>query len=74
MYYIACLIDRGLKQIQSLNYRIQQKCNTLFEKKQLLRSLKQLEGTRGRVIQNAALMTKIQHSMGQKEARIYFLE
>ncbi|PIA35251.1 hypothetical protein AQUCO_03600134v1 [Aquilegia coerulea] len=54
--------------IRSLNYRIQHESNTLVEEKQLLRDIKQLEGTRDRVIQNAALTAKIQDSMGQKDA------
>ncbi|KAF5202341.1 Proton pump-interactor [Thalictrum thalictroides] len=54
--------------IRSLNYRIQHESNTLVEEKQLLRDIKQLEGTRDRVIQNAALTAQIQDSMGQKEA------
>ncbi|KAF9590003.1 hypothetical protein IFM89_030153 [Coptis chinensis] len=54
--------------IQSLNYRIQHESNTLVEEKQLLRDIKQLEGTRERVIANAALKAKIEESLGEKTA------
>ncbi|KAL5730397.1 hypothetical protein ACHQM5_003223 [Ranunculus cassubicifolius] len=54
--------------IHSLNYRISHESNTLVEEKQMLREIKQLEGTRDRVIANAALKAKIQDSLGQKEA------
>lgn len=40
----------------------------LSEEKQLLREIKQLEGTREKVIANAAMRAKIQDSLGQKEA------
>ncbi|KAJ1403433.1 putative proton pump-interactor 1-like [Sesbania bispinosa] len=36
--------------------------------KQILREIKQLEGTREKVIANAAMRTKLQDSIGQKEA------
>ncbi|KAJ0986431.1 hypothetical protein J5N97_004787 [Dioscorea zingiberensis] len=54
--------------IQSLQYRIQHESNTLSEEKQLLKEIKQLEGTREKVIANAAVKAKIQDSLGQKEA------
>ncbi|OVA07750.1 hypothetical protein BVC80_8961g8 [Macleaya cordata] len=54
--------------IHSLNYRIQHESNTLVEEKQLLREIKQLEGSRDKVIANAAVKAKIQDSLGQKEA------
>ncbi|XP_039030212.1 proton pump-interactor 1-like [Hibiscus syriacus] len=53
--------------IYSLQYRIQHESIPLSEEKQLLREIKQLEGTRDKVIANAAMRTKIQESLGQKE-------
>ncbi|KAL5989854.1 hypothetical protein ACLOJK_010749 [Asimina triloba] len=40
---------------------------TLGEEKQMLREIKLLEGTRDKVIANAAMKAKIQDSLGQKE-------
>lgn len=40
----------------------------LNEEKQILREIKQLEGTREKVLANAAMRAKIQESMGEKEA------
>ncbi|CAJ1957137.1 unnamed protein product [Sphenostylis stenocarpa] len=54
--------------IYSLQYRIQHESIPLTEEKQLLREIKQLEGTRDKVIANAAMRAKLQESMGQKEA------
>ncbi|XVF78525.1 hypothetical protein PTKIN_Ptkin14bG0140700 [Pterospermum kingtungense] len=54
--------------IYSLQYRIQHESIPLSEEKQLLREIKQLEGTREKVIANAAMRAKIQDSLGQKEA------
>ncbi|KAK7272544.1 hypothetical protein RJT34_29205 [Clitoria ternatea] len=54
--------------IYSLQYRIQHESIPLTEEKQLLREIKQLEGTREKVIANAAMRAKVQESMGQKEA------
>ncbi|KAL3503208.1 hypothetical protein ACH5RR_037657 [Cinchona calisaya] len=54
--------------IKSLQYHIQHESITLNEEKQVLREIKQLEGTREKVIANAALRAKIQESMGEKEA------
>lgn len=54
--------------IYSLQYRIQHESISLTEEKQLLREIKQLEGTREKVIANAAMRTKLQDSVGQKEA------
>ncbi|XVE50241.1 hypothetical protein DITRI_Ditri01bG0146400 [Diplodiscus trichospermus] len=56
------------KRIYSLQYRIQHESIPLAEEKQLLREIKQLEGTREKVIANAAMRAKIQDSLGQKEA------
>jgi uncharacterized coiled-coil DUF342 family protein len=55
-------------QIQSFQYRIQHESIPLSEEKQIIREIKQLEGTREKVIANAAMRAKIQDSMGQKEA------
>ncbi|KAI9403301.1 hypothetical protein POPTR_001G399400v4 [Populus trichocarpa] len=54
--------------IYSLQYRIQHESIPLTEEKQILREIKQFEGTREKVIANAAMRAKIQDSMGQKEA------
>ncbi|CAA7407576.1 unnamed protein product [Spirodela intermedia] len=54
--------------IKSLHYRIQHESNTLTEEKQLLKDIKNLEGTRERVIANAAMKAKLQDSLGPKEA------
>ncbi|XP_020223585.1 proton pump-interactor 1 [Cajanus cajan] len=54
--------------IYSLQYRIQHESIPLTEEKQILREIKQLEGTREKVIANAAMRAKLQESMGQKEA------
>ena len=55
-------------QIHSLQYHIQHESIPLAEEKQILREIKQLEGTREKVIANAAMRAKIQDSLGQKEA------
>lgn len=52
--------------IKSLNYRIQHESIPLSEEKQLLRDIKQLEGTREQVIANDATRAKIQDSLGEK--------
>lgn len=54
--------------IYSLQYRIQHESIPLTEEKQLLREIKQLEGTREKVIANAAMRTKLQDTIGQKDA------
>ncbi|KAL2944329.1 Proton pump-interactor 1 [Bienertia sinuspersici] len=54
--------------IRSLEYRMQHESMSLKEEKQLLREIKELEGTRPKVIANGAMRAKIQESMGQKEA------
>lgn len=53
--------------IRSLQYRIQHLSIPLSEEKQILREIKQLEGTREKVMANAAMIAKIQESMGKKE-------
>lgn len=55
-------------QINSLHYRIQHESIPFAEEKQILREIKQLEGTREKVIANAAMRAKVQDSMGQKQA------
>ncbi|XP_019443948.1 PREDICTED: proton pump-interactor 1-like [Lupinus angustifolius] len=54
--------------IYSLQYRIQHESIPLSEEKQLIREIKQLEGTREKVIANAAMRAKLQESVGKKEA------
>ncbi|KAK4576772.1 hypothetical protein RGQ29_027349 [Quercus rubra] len=54
--------------IQSLQYYIQHESIPLSEEKKILKEIKQLEGTREKVIANAAMRTKIQDSLGQREA------
>ncbi|KAF8409237.1 hypothetical protein HHK36_005311 [Tetracentron sinense] len=47
--------------IQSLHFRMQHECNnTLVEEKQLLREIKQLEGTREKVIASSAMKAKVE--------------
>ncbi|WVZ02594.1 hypothetical protein V8G54_023400 [Vigna mungo] len=53
--------------ISSLQYHIQHESIPLAEEKQILREIKQLEGTREKVIANAMMRAKVQDSMGQKE-------
>ncbi|KAI3441531.1 uncharacterized protein J3R85_002119, partial [Psidium guajava] len=53
--------------IRSLNYCIQHESIPLAEEKQLLREIKQLEGTREKVIANAALRADVQGKYGQRE-------
>ncbi|XP_011082687.1 proton pump-interactor 1 [Sesamum indicum] len=53
--------------IKSLQYRIQHESIPLSEEKQILREIKQLEGTREKVIANAAERARIQDSLGEKE-------
>ncbi|KAI4322948.1 hypothetical protein L6164_022594 [Bauhinia variegata] len=53
--------------IYSIKYRIQHESIPLSEEKQLLREIKQLEGTREKVIANAAMRAKLQDSLGKKE-------
>ncbi|KAH6835551.1 proton pump interactor 1 [Perilla frutescens var. hirtella] len=54
--------------IKSFQYRIQHESIPLSEEKQILREIKLLEGTREKVIANAAERAKIQDSLGEKEA------
>lgn len=55
-------------QIKSLQYRIQHESITLNEEKQIIREIKQLEGTRDKVIANAAMRAEVQKSVGEKDA------
>ncbi|XP_020108858.1 proton pump-interactor 1-like [Ananas comosus] len=54
--------------IKSIHYHISHESISLDEEKRLLKEIKQLEGTRAKVIANAAMRTRIQDSIGQKEA------
>ncbi|KAL2472676.1 Proton pump-interactor 1 [Forsythia ovata] len=54
--------------IKSLQYRIQHESIPLNEEKQILREIKLVEGTRNKVIANAAERAKIQESLGEKDA------
>ncbi|XP_073110718.1 proton pump-interactor 1-like [Elaeis guineensis] len=54
--------------IQSLHYQMQHESLTLVEEKQLMKEIKRLEGTREKVIANAAMKAKIQDTLGQREA------
>ncbi|CAL0310156.1 unnamed protein product [Lupinus luteus] len=54
--------------IYSLQYRIQHESIPLSEEKQIIREIKQLEGTREKVIANAAVRAKLQESIGPKDA------
>ncbi|CAI9784217.1 unnamed protein product [Fraxinus pennsylvanica] len=53
--------------IKSLEYRIQHESIPLTEEKQILREIKQLEGTRNKVIANSAERARIQDALGEKE-------
>ncbi|GMH24951.1 hypothetical protein Nepgr_026794 [Nepenthes gracilis] len=53
--------------IQSIHYRMQHESISLAEEKQLIKEIKQLEGTRENVKANATMRSKIQDSLGQKE-------
>ncbi|OIW08252.1 hypothetical protein TanjilG_15213 [Lupinus angustifolius] len=64
-----CLSEEELNNIiYSLRYRIQHESIPLTEEKQIIREIKQLEGTRDKIIANAALRAKVQDSVGKKEA------
>lgn len=52
--------------IKSLEYRISHDSIPLTEEKQILREIKQLEGTREKVIANSAMRAKVQESLGEK--------
>lgn len=54
------------KHIKSLQYHIQHESIPLSEEKQILRQIKQLEGTREQVIANAAARAEIEKSLGSK--------
>lgn len=54
--------------IKRLEYRIQHESNSLSEEKQIIREIKQFEGTREKVIANAVVTAKIKDSMGGKES------
>lgn len=51
-----------------MQYRIQHESITLTEEKQIIREIKQLEGTRDKVIANAAMRAEVQKSVGEKDA------
>ncbi|ESW05176.1 hypothetical protein PHAVU_011G158400 [Phaseolus vulgaris] len=53
--------------ISSLQYHIQHESIPLAEEKQIIREIKQLEGTREKVLANASMRAKVQDSLGQKE-------
>ncbi|KAL7208606.1 hypothetical protein ACSBR1_030360 [Camellia fascicularis] len=53
--------------IKRLEYRIQHESIPLSEEKKILKEIKQLEGTREKVVANAAMRAKIQDSMGEKD-------
>ncbi|KAE9592907.1 putative proton pump-interactor [Lupinus albus] len=56
------------KMIYTLQYRIQHESIPFTEEKQIVREIKQLEGTREKVIADAASRAKVQGSFGKKEA------
>lgn len=53
--------------IKSMQYRIQHESITLNEEKQIIREIKQLEGTRSKVIENAKAIAAVQESHGAKD-------
>ncbi|KAL8171893.1 hypothetical protein V2J09_023697 [Rumex salicifolius] len=66
---VLCSSEEELNElIQRLNYRIQHEVISLSMEKEIIREIKRLEGTRDKVIANAAMRAKIQESLGQKEA------
>ncbi|KAM7279391.1 hypothetical protein ACFE04_006525 [Oxalis oulophora] len=60
--------DELNKLIRSLEYHMQHESIPLSEEKQILREIKQLEGTREKVIANSVMRAKIQDSLGQKDS------
>ncbi|MFS7945892.1 putative proton pump-interactor [Helianthus anomalus] len=54
--------------IKRMQYRIQHESSTLNEEKQIIREIKQLEGTRDKVIANAAMRAEVQKFVGEKDA------
>ncbi|XP_051124931.1 proton pump-interactor 1-like [Andrographis paniculata] len=66
---VICSSEEELNEvIRSLHYRIQHESIPLSEEKQILREIKQLEGTREKVIANATERAQIQDTMGEKDA------
>ncbi|XP_021981288.1 proton pump-interactor 1 isoform X3 [Helianthus annuus] len=57
-----------LIKIKSMQYRIQHESITLNEEKQIIREIKQLQGTRDKVIANAAMRAEVQKFVGEKDA------
>uniref|UniRef100_A0A2P2LX83 Proton pump-interactor 1-like n=1 Tax=Rhizophora mucronata TaxID=61149 RepID=A0A2P2LX83_RHIMU len=67
--YGLCSSEEELNDlIYSLQYRIQHESISLTEEKQILKDIKQLEGTRTKVIENAKKHAELQDSLVQKEA------
>ncbi|XP_022865807.1 proton pump-interactor 1-like [Olea europaea var. sylvestris] len=65
---VICSSEEELNDlIKSLQYRIQHESIPLSEEKQILREIKQLEGTRDKVIANSAERARIQDALGEKE-------
>jgi len=54
--------------IYSLQYRIQHESIPLNEERQIVREIKQLEDTREKVIANSAMKTKLEDTIGPKDA------
>jgi hypothetical protein len=50
-----------LKQLKSLEYRMSHESMSLDEEKRLMKEIKQLEGTRARVMANEASRAKLDH-------------
>lgn len=66
---IVCSSEQELNSlIKSLQYRIQHESIPLNEEKQILREIKQLEGTREAVKEKAAARAQIHESLGEKES------
>ncbi|KAI7737022.1 hypothetical protein M8C21_007522 [Ambrosia artemisiifolia] len=66
--YICSSEEELNEVIKSMQYRIQHESITLNEEKQIIREIKQLEGTRDKVIANAAMRAEVQKSVGEKDA------
>ncbi|XP_059284027.1 proton pump-interactor 1-like [Lycium ferocissimum] len=66
---VVCSSEQELNNlIKSLQYRIQHESIPLTEEKQILREIKQLEGTRKDVKNVAATRAQIHEAMGEKES------
>ncbi|XP_074357671.1 proton pump-interactor 1-like [Apium graveolens] len=66
--YICSSEEELNRVIKSLRYRMEHESIPLTEEKQIMREIKELEGTREKVIANAVVTAKIRDSVGEKGA------